>query len=146
MLPGTNHNTIDASVQAQNTFGFGASQAYGPVTLAASWTRAVYSGVTDTETGLAARSVAFDNYEVNGTWQASASLSLSGMYTYTKGTGAHWNQGALQADYTMSKRTDTYIEAIYQSASAGAPAAINSIMPSSGSSQVLIAAGIRHHF
>ncbi|BFG81279.1 porin [Paraburkholderia terrae] len=145
-LPGANRNTFDASVQTQNTFGFGASQAFGPFTLAASWTRSLYSGVTDTETSLAARSIAFDNYEINGTWQASATLSVSGMYAYTKATRAHSNQGALQADYTMSKRTDTYIEAIYQSASAGAPVAINSIMPSSGSSQVLFATGIRHHF
>jgi predicted porin len=145
-LPGTNRNTFDASVQTQNTFGIGASQAFGPFTLAASWTRSIYSGITDTETGLAARAAAFDNYEINGTWQASATLSLSGMYTYTKGTAAHWNQGALQADYMLTKRTDTYIEAIYQRASAGAPAVINSIMPSSGSSQLLFAAGIRHHF
>lgn len=145
-LPGTNRDTFDASVQAQNTFGIGASQAIGPFTLTPSWTRSIYSGIPDTETGLAARAVAFDNYEINGTWQAGAALSLSGMYTYTKGTEAHWNQGALQADYVLTKRTDTYIEAIYQCASAGAPAVINSIMPSSRSSQSLFAAGIRHHF
>jgi predicted porin len=145
-LPGMNRNTFDASVQTQNTFGIGASQALGPFTLAASWTRSIYSGITDTETGLAARAVAFDNYEINGTWQASVTLSLSGMYTYTKGTEAHWNQAALQADYMLTKRTDTYIEAIYQHASAGVPAVINSIMPSSGSGQLLFAAGIRHHF
>jgi len=145
-LPGANRSTFDAAVQAQNTFGVGASQAFGPVTLAASWTRSIYSGITDTETGQAARSVAFGNYEINGTWQASAALSLSGMYTYTKGTGAHWNQGALQADYILSKRTDTYVEAIYQRASADAPAVINSMMPSGGSSQLLLAAGIRHRF
>jgi predicted porin len=68
------------------------------------------------------------------------------MYTYTKSTEGHWNQGALQADYALTKRTDTYIEAIYQRASAGVPAVINSIMPSSGNSQLLFAAGIRHHF
>ncbi|WP_248295376.1 porin [Paraburkholderia sp. UYCP14C] len=84
--------------------------------------------------------------EINETWQAGAALSPCGMYTYTIGTDAHWNQAALQADYTLSKRTDLYIEAIYQCASAGAPAVINSIMASSGSSQLSIAAGIRHHF
>ena len=145
-LPGASRNTFDASVQTQNTFGIGASEAFGPFTLAAAWTRSIYSGITDAETGLPARAQAFDNYEFNGTWQASVTLSLSGMYTYTKGTDAHWNQGALQADYMLSKRTDTYIEAIYQCASAGAPAAINSFMPSSSSSQLLLAAGIRHHF
>jgi general bacterial porin, GBP family len=145
-LPGMNRDTFNASVQTQNTFGIGASQALGAFTLAASWTRSIYSGVIDTETGLPARAAAFDNYEIYGTWQASVTLSLSGMYTYTKGTEAHWNQGALQADYSLTKRTDAYIEAIYQRASAGAPAVINSIMPSSRNSQLLFAAGIRHHF
>jgi general bacterial porin, GBP family len=145
-LPGTNRDTFNASAKTQNTFGIGASQAFGAVTVAASWTRSIYSGVIDTETGLPSQSAAFDNYEIYGTWQASVTLSLSGMYTYTNGTDAHWNQGALQADYALSKRTDTYIEAIYQCASAGAPAVINSFTPSSRSSQLLFAAGIRHHF
>jgi predicted porin len=145
-LPGMDRNTFDASVQTQNTFGIGASQAFGPLRLAASLTRSIYSGVTDTETGLAARAVAFDNYEINGTWQTGGALALSGMYTYTRGTEAHWHQGALQADYMLTKRTDTYIEAVYQCASAGAPTVINSLMPSSRSSQLLFGAGIRHHF
>ncbi|MEW9586449.1 porin [Paraburkholderia sp. DGU8] len=145
-LPGTNRNTFDASVQTQNTFGIGASQAFGPFTLAAAWARSIYSGITDRETGLAVRALAFDNYEINGTWQADSALSLSGMYMYTKGTNAHWNQGARQADYLLTKRTDTYIEAICQFASAQAAAVINSMMPSSRSSQLLLAAGIRHHF
>jgi len=145
-LPGTNRNTFDASVQTQNTFGIGASQALGPFTLAAAWTRSTYTGITDMETGLAARSMAFDNYEINGTWQAGAALSLSGMYMYTKGSRAHWNQGALQADYMLTKRTDTYVETIYQRASDGAPAVINSMMPSNRSGQLLFAAGIRHRF
>ncbi|WP_460904955.1 porin [Paraburkholderia jirisanensis] len=145
-LPGTNHTTFDASVQTQNTFGVGASQALGAFTLAASWTRSIYSGVVDTRTDLPARAVAFDNYEVYGTWQTSITLSLSAMYTYTQGTDTHWNQGALQADYLLTKRTDTYIEAIYQCASAGAPVVINSMVPSSRNNQLLFATGIRHHF
>src|ERR1700742_1371661 len=63
-LPGTNRDTFNASVQTQNTFGIGASQVMSAFTLAASWTRSIYSGVVDTETGLPARAVAFDNYEL----------------------------------------------------------------------------------
>jgi predicted porin len=145
-LPGANRDTFDASVQTQNTFGIGASQAFGSFILAVAWTRSIFSGVTDTGTTLPASSVAFDNYEISGTWQASPAVTLSGMYTYTKDAGAHWNLAAAQADYTLTKRTDTYIEAIYQGASSGAPAMINSAMPSSKSNQLLLAMGIRHRF
>jgi predicted porin len=83
---------------------------------------------------------------LTGAWQAGSALSLSGMYMYTKGTNAHWNQDALQADYVFTKCTDTYIEAIYQFTPAQAAAVINSMMPSSRSSQLLLVADIRHPF
>jgi len=145
-LPGTNRDTFDASVQTQNTYGVGMSQALGQVTLAAAWTHSTYTGVVDTGTGFSAPSASFSNYEINANWQATPTVALAGMFTYTRGAGAHWNQGALQADYVLSERTDTYVEAIYQRASDGAPAVINSAMPSSNGNQLLFAAGIRHHF
>jgi predicted porin len=46
----------------------------------------------------------------------------------------------------LSKRTDVYAEAIYQRASAGALAVINTNDPSSNRNQVLVATGIRHRF
>ena len=61
-------------------------------------------------------------WQPNGVYQLTPAVSLAGMYTYTKGSGAHWHQGALQADYQLSKRTDTYVETLYQRASSGAPA------------------------
>ena len=94
----------------------------------------------------AAPSVGFSNYELNGVYQLTATVALSGSYTYTQGSAAHWHNGGLQADYQFSKRTDTYLEAIYQHSSAGAPAVINSADPSSTHNQVLIGAGLRHRF
>ncbi|RKF50713.1 porin [Paraburkholderia fungorum] len=145
-LPGVNHDVFQANVQTQNTYGVGASYAIGQFTLGAAWSRSTYSGVSNADSGAAAPSVGFSNYEVNGVYQLTPTVSLAGMYTYTKGSGAHWNQGALQADYQLSKRTDTYVETLYQGASAGAPAVINTPAPSTGSNQLLIAAGIRHRF
>ncbi|QYD73580.1 hypothetical protein KZJ38_28610 [Paraburkholderia edwinii] len=68
------------------------------------------------------------------------------MYVYSNASSQHWHQGALQADYQLSKRTDVYAEAVYQRASAGTLAVINSIDPSSSRNQLLVATGIRHRF
>lgn len=145
-LPGSNRNVFDANVQTQNTYGVGASYALGDFTLSAAWSRSTYSGVTSADFGDAMPSAGFSNYELNGVYQLTPAVWLAGMYTYTKGSGAHWHEGALQAGYQLSKRTDTYVETIYQRASAGAPAVINTSDPSAGRSQLLIAGGIRHRF
>ena len=79
-------------------------------------------------------------------YQLTPPIPLAGMYVYTNGNGAHWHQGALQADYLLSKRTDVYLESIYQRASSDAPAVINTNDPSSGRNQLMIATGIRHRF
>ena len=145
-LPGSNGDVFDANVQTQNTYGVGASYVIGDFTLGAAWSRSTYSGVVNADSGDAVSSAAFNNYEVNGIFQLTPTVSLAGMYTYTNGSSAHWHQGALQADYLLSKRTDTYLETVYQRASSGAPAVINTSDPSSSRNQLLIAAGIRHRF
>jgi predicted porin len=58
----------------------------------------------------------------------------------------------LGADYFLSKRTDVYIDGIYQHASGTdstnqtAVANINGLSPSSTSNQVAAVVGIRHKF
>ncbi|SAK85665.1 porin [Caballeronia calidae] len=145
-LPGSDGAVFDAIVARQNTFGVGASYAFGDFTLAAAFSRSINSGVTNAETGEAAASLALNNYEINGVYQLTSAFALAGMYVYTNGGGAHWHQGALQADYLLSKRTDVYIESIYQRASSNAPAVINTNDPASGRNQLMVAAGIRHRF
>jgi len=82
---------------------------------------------------------------VSGAWQASAALSLSGMCAYAKAARAldQRTPGRLDAGDTHA---DTHIEGIPQCASAGMPAAIHSIMPSSSGSPLLLAAAIRDRF
>jgi GBP family porin len=139
-------DVFDAAVQTQNTYGVGISYAIGDFTMAAAWSRSTFTGVTVLDTGGVAPSVGFSNYEVNGVYQLTPTVALAGSYTYTKGSTSHWHNGGVQADYQFSKRTDTYLEAIYQRASSGAPAVINSADPSSSHNQVLIGAGLRHRF
>jgi predicted porin len=145
-LPGSNSDVFDANVETQNTYGVGASYTIGDFALGAAWSRSTYSDVVNADSGDAASSAGFSNYEVNGVYQLTSTVALSGMYTYTNGSGAHWHEGALQASYALSKRTNTYVEAIYQRASSGAPAVINTNDPSSSRNQTMIATGIRHHF
>jgi predicted porin len=145
-LPGADSTVFAANVERQNTFGVGASFAIGDFTLAGAFSRSINSGVTNADTGEAAGSIAFSNYEVNGIYQLTPAIQLAGNYVYTNGGGAHWHQGAIQADYLLSKRTDIYLESLYQRSSSGAPAVINTNDPASGRNQLMIATGIRHRF
>jgi predicted porin len=145
-LPGSGNTVFNANVQRQNTFGIGMSYELGEFTLSGAFSRAINSGVTDADTGDAMPSLALNNYEINGIYKLTPAIQLSGMYVYTSGGGAHWHEGALQVDYLLSKRTDVYLESIYQRASSGAPAIINTNDPSSGRNQLMLSTGIRHRF
>jgi general bacterial porin, GBP family len=137
---------VDASAQKQDIIAAGANYVIGDITLAGAWSRSIYTGVADIDSGAALPSVAFSNYEISAVWLATPTLVLAGMYVYSNASSQHWHQGALQADYQLSKRTDVYVEAVYQRASAGTLAVINSIDPSGGRNQLLVATGIRHRF
>ncbi|MEX3639985.1 porin [Paraburkholderia sp. BR14320] len=145
-LPGSGQTVIDASVQKQDALAAGASYALGDVTLAGAWSRSIYTGVADADSGSVLPSIGFSNYEISAVWQASPALSLAGMYVFSDASSAHWHQGALQAVYQLSKRTDVYAETIYQHASLGAPTVINTNDPSSSQNQLLVGTGIRHRF
>ena len=101
-----------------------------------------------------------DNYEVNARYALTPALSLAAAYTFTDGSynsGAsrsspRWHEGTLQTDYALSKRTDFYVEGVYQhvaGAQAGtvlSEATINTLSPSSTGSQLAVTVGIRHQF
>lgn len=146
-LPGTTQGSVfTANVQQQNTFGVGMSYELGEFTLSGAFSRAVNSGVIDADSGDLVPSLGLNNYEINGIYKLTPAIMLAGMYVYTNGGGAHWHEGALQVDYLLSKRTDVYLESIYQRASSNAPAVINTNDPSSGRNQLMIGTGIRHRF
>ncbi|WP_061127676.1 porin [Caballeronia catudaia] len=145
-LPGPANTVFNANVQQQNTFGVGMSYELGEFTLSGAFSRAINSGVSDADTGAPMPSLALNNYEINGIYKLTPAIMLAGMYVYTNGGGAHWHEGGLQVDYLLSKRTDVYLESIYQRASSGAPAVINTNDPSSGRNQLMLTTGIRHRF
>ncbi|WP_250479812.1 MULTISPECIES: porin [unclassified Caballeronia] len=145
-LPGTHSDIFDVNVASQNTYGLGMSYVFDDVTLSAAWSRSTFSSVVDASSGAPVPTEAFNNYEINGVYQLNPLFALAGVYNYTSGTTAHWHEAAVQLDYLMSKRTDLYFETVYQRASSGAPAVINTTEPSSNRNQLLLAVGIRHRF
>jgi GBP family porin len=73
--------------------------------------------------------------------------------TGNNGTGSpDWQTVALESDYALSKRTDVYLEGVYQHASGsmgnlGANVAnINTLAPSSSANQTAVTVGIQHRF
>ncbi|WP_244813751.1 porin [Caballeronia sp. Lep1P3] len=146
-LPGSAPATVAAvNLQRQSTFGVGASYEIGDFQLAGTFSRSINTGATDADTGDALGSLGLNNYEINGIYKLTPAILLAGMYVYTNGGGAHWHEGALQVDYLLGKRTDVYIESIYQRASSQAPAIINTNDASGGRNQLMLTTGIRHRF
>ncbi|MFL9907306.1 porin [Paraburkholderia sp. RL17-337-BIB-A] len=102
----------------------------------------------------------FNNYELNARYAITPALSLGGSYTFTDGhfsddgksVAPKWNQFMLQADYALSRRTDLYLEGVYQHVSGAdgiavlGNASIYSLAASSSDRQAVVALGVRHRF
>jgi len=139
-------NYGDATAGRQRTFGIGARYDIGDITTALAYSRAVYTGVADADDGTPAPSIGFTNVEWSGGYQANSALQLTAMLAYTRAGKAYWWQGGTQAIYTLSPRTNVYIEWVGQRASAGQRAILNGFDMSSGRHQWLLATGVRHDF
>ncbi|RQS69804.1 porin [Burkholderia sp. Bp8963] len=147
----------------QRTWGAGLNYTFGPATAGFVFTQtrltdsraisAGASGVTGGITGLSG-STRFNNYELNGRYALTPSLSLAGSYTYTDGRivgqTPSWHQFNLQADYSLSKRTDVYLQGEFQKVNAdglNVNANINGLgTASSTNKQLAVTAGLRHRF
>lgn len=75
--------------------------------------------------GINVNSLTFDNFELNAQYYITPTFFVGGMYTYTRGhydasngnSHPNWNQFGLMADYNLSKRTDVYVQTVYQKVS-----------------------------
>jgi general bacterial porin, GBP family len=159
-------NNFNLSAQTQRTFGVGTNYTYGPATVGFVWTHTQYQNLIAGGQGGNTFSIPtgtnlhLDNFELNGSYALTPALALNAAYTFTDGkvTGSNgtgdpkWHTVSLQADYSLSKRTDVYVEGVYQHASgslgdAGANVAmINTLSPSTTPNQVAATVGLRHRF
>jgi general bacterial porin, GBP family len=102
----------------------------------------------------------FNNYELNARYALTPAFTLGGSYTFTDGhfsddgksIAPKWNQFMLQADYALSRRTDVYLQGVYQHVSGAdgvavlGNASIYSLAASSNNKQAVVAVGLRHRF
>ena len=153
-------NTFNAGLQ--RTFGAGLNYAFGPATVGFVFTQtkledaASINGATVGNTGNIAigNYARFNNYELNAHYALTPALSLAGAYTYTDarldGAKPSFHQFSLQTAYSLSKRTDVYLQGEYVHAldlgDSGIGAPINGVGMSSTPNQVSATVGIRHRF
>jgi predicted porin len=141
----------------QREFGAAGSYSFGPATVGLAWTQSRIDNVAGAQQSLRA-----NNYEINGKYNVTPALGLGVAYTFTDGKGygvgadggsdsVRYHQIGLQADYSLSRRTDVYAQAVYQHAMGdGGVASIYSgdvtQLPSSSKNQTAATVGLRHRF
>lgn len=141
----------------QREFGVAGSYAFGPATVGLAWTQSRSDNFVGGQQSLRA-----NNYEVNGKYNLTPALGLGVAYTFTDGKGygvganggsesVRYHQIGVQADYSLSRRTDVYAQAVYQHAMGdGGVASIysgdNTQLPSSSKNQTAATVGLRHRF
>ncbi len=148
-----------ASAQSEAVLTAGATYTIGAAMLNAVYANTRYnslSGVVSVlnPAGLSGTAT-FNSAELGLQYQLTPALSLAAAYTYTDGgttSRATYQQGAVSADYVLSKRTDVYLLGVLQHASGvdstgrAARAAINGLSPSSSDQQATVRFAIRHKF
>jgi predicted porin len=144
----------------QREFGAAASYSFGPATVGAAWTQSRVDNLVGAAPGQ--RQGSSNNYEINGKYNVTPALGLGIAYTFTDAHGyginadgndmkTRYHQIGLQADYSLSRRTDVYAQAVYQHAMGdGGVASIysgdNTQLPSSSKNQTAATVGLRHRF
>jgi general bacterial porin, GBP family len=144
---------VDGNARQRN-WGAGASYTFGPMV----------GGVVFTQARIndSFGSVRFNNLEGNLRYNLTPALGIGAMYTYTNVNGsmldangsnsAHWHQFALQADYSLSKRTDVYLEGVGMWGAGQNAVGITQVGYqgpdnfSSSKNQGIVTTGIRHRF
>jgi general bacterial porin, GBP family len=146
----------------QRTWGAGLNYTFGPATAGFVYTQTNlnnFAGISSGAYGGSGfdfgnvTSGHFQNFELNGRYQITPAISVAGAYTYTQssieGVNPKWNQFSLQTAYSLSKRTDVYLQGEYQHVSqdgTGLGATINGLAASGNNNQVAVTAGLRHRF
>jgi general bacterial porin, GBP family len=105
----------------QRTFGAGLNYVFGPAVVGFVYTHSQFQGTNSF--GLTNGSMHFDNFELNAKYAMTQSLSLGITDTYTDAhlngstkfaADPKWNQVNFQTVYSLSRRTDVYLEGMYQ--------------------------------
>jgi GBP family porin len=139
------------AVERQRIYAGGASYVVGTAAFGLVYSRSKFDFVAN------AGSLKFDNFETNFKYTFSPELRMGASYTYTSGrlsgasaapdTSPKFHQVNLGLDYSLSKRTDTYLVGLYQRAAGDAShASLYTIGVSSTRNQFAVIAGLRQKF
>jgi GBP family porin len=118
-------------------------EAAGSVTLGPSSTRALFTATT---IRAPTASTTMRTYEVSEVYQITPALALSGGYWLTRMSPATWHDASLILDYFLSKKTDVYVSASYQTVNGSAHAQFLTIPASSNGHDTAARIGIRTLF
>ncbi|MCY0388669.1 porin [Robbsia sp. Bb-Pol-6] len=163
---GTTGAVTDATIAAakQRTFGGGVNYAFGPAVVGFVFTQSKFDNAgsyspNGTATALPAGAyLRFNNYEVNARYNVTPAWNLSAQYTYTQARESGFAAGdespkyhtaSLMSSYSLSKRTDVYVEGVYARVNGTSNlggATINGLGQSSTNKQVAATVGVRHRF
>ncbi|MFL9992772.1 porin [Paraburkholderia sediminicola] len=156
------------TAQRQRVWGAGANYSIGAATVGLVWTQTKLDNATTISTGSAssptkfgsASDLSFNNYELNARYNVTPAWRISSAYTFTDGHLSNaatsvrpkWNQISLLSDYSLSKRTDIYLEGVYQHVNGASGTVLNGALingigtQSATNTQVAVTAGIRTRF
>ncbi|WP_374626480.1 porin [Pandoraea sp.] len=147
----------------QAVWGVGGSYKWGDGIYGATWTHTLVRDGTSVNLfgykAMGGADVRLDNFDVNVTYNITPNVTFTGSYAFTLGrytnatttANPKWHQVNLQAAYYFSKRTDVYVDAVYQHVIGGegtpfANAILCGYAQSSTPTQIVVGLGMRHRF
>ncbi|WP_176079857.1 porin [Paraburkholderia tropica] len=135
-----------AQARSQRIAGIGASYSYGPVQVFGNLTQ------VDFPQRFSSLNTRFRNAELSVAYRINPAAIAYGGFTDTEGHApltskkTHYRQINLGVDYSLSKRTSVYADAVLQSAGGGVPAQIAGLDAASNSHQAIGHVGVKHLF
>ncbi|MGV2289879.1 porin [Trinickia sp. YCB016] len=118
-------------------------EAVASVTFGQSSTRAIF---TDTTISTPSASATMRSYEMSEVVLITPTLAASAGYSLTRMSPSTWHDVAVILDYFLSKRTDVYVSASFQSVNGGAHAMFLTLPASSNGHEAAARVGIRTLF
>ncbi|MCC8395347.1 porin [Paraburkholderia sp. MMS20-SJTR3] len=150
-------------------FGAGINYAFGSATVGFSYTNSNYKdptgnnyiGIPLAAPGVKLSTLKYQNFEVNGKYEFTPAFFVGAQYVYTMqnyesslgNVRPKIHSVGLMADYHLSKRTDVYVQGVYQKVAGDSTQSIldNAFIlgtraPSSTDNQVAVRVALRHSF
>ena len=132
-------SSATVAVRDFRTAGVGAGWDFGKLCLSSVYTNTYFDSGRATQT--------LQSLNAAARYSLRPDLYAAGGYTYSKTAGSKWNLFAVTIDYLLSKRTDVYVSANYETAAGdGTRADLVTLGASSNDKQLALRVGMRHRF